>query len=117
MPTAANKTVDMLNKLGCAWLAIGHTPRDNANHLFGSQMFTAAADMEWKINTVNEENAMFMKLTSTKNNETAVGNQIGLRMEMKHGAGISSLSSISPSLIPDVETAMSHVAANLKINY
>jgi hypothetical protein len=37
--------MDALNGLGTAWLAIGHTPRGDETHLFGSQMQDAAADV------------------------------------------------------------------------
>ena len=40
-----NRGMDALNGLGCAWLAIGHTPRGDEGHLFGSQMQDAAADI------------------------------------------------------------------------
>lgn len=40
-----NKVADALNGFGVAWLAIGHTPRGDDTHLFGSQMFDAAADV------------------------------------------------------------------------
>lgn len=41
----ANSAMDMLNSLGTAWLALGHTPRDEEGHVYGSQMFDAAADI------------------------------------------------------------------------
>lgn len=40
-----NRGMDALNALGTAWLAIGHTPRADEAHLFGSQMQDAAADV------------------------------------------------------------------------
>jgi hypothetical protein len=40
-----NRGMDALNALGTAWLAIGHTPRGDETHLFGSQMQDAAADV------------------------------------------------------------------------
>lgn len=40
----ANRSADALNGFGVAWVAIGHTPRGDDTHLFGSQMFDAAAD-------------------------------------------------------------------------
>lgn len=41
----ANKAMDLLNGLGCAWLALAHTPRADESHVYGSQMFDAAADL------------------------------------------------------------------------
>ena len=40
-----NRGMDALNSLGTGWLAIGHTPRGDETHLFGSQMQDAAADI------------------------------------------------------------------------
>lgn len=40
-----NRGMDALNALDTAWLAIGHTPRGDESHLFGSQMQDAAADL------------------------------------------------------------------------
>jgi len=42
---AANDSMDRLNAFGCAWLSIAHTPRSEDSHVFGSQMFDAAADV------------------------------------------------------------------------
>lgn len=41
----ANRGMDMLNSLGCAWVVLAHTPRADATHTYGSQMFDAAADV------------------------------------------------------------------------
>ena len=40
-----NRGMDALNALNTGWLAIGHTPRGDETHLFGSQMQDAAADV------------------------------------------------------------------------
>lgn len=42
---AMNRAMDMLNSLGCGWLVLGHTSREDSSHLFGSQMSDAAADI------------------------------------------------------------------------
>lgn len=40
-----NAYCNTLNSFGVAWFALGHSPRGDASHLFGSQMFDAAADL------------------------------------------------------------------------
>jgi hypothetical protein len=45
----ATSTMDLLNALGPTWLAIGHTPRKDESHVFGSQQYDAAADVAVKI--------------------------------------------------------------------
>lgn len=41
----ANEAMDCLNEMVGTWLALGHTTRKDATHVFGSQMFDAAADV------------------------------------------------------------------------
>ncbi len=46
----ANDAMDALNQLG-TWLAVGHTSRADSTHVFGSQMFDAAADVILQVKT------------------------------------------------------------------
>lgn len=57
----ANRQMDALNAIGCAWLAIGHTPRGDESHLFGSQMQDAAADV--MVQLISEEREEHGKIT------------------------------------------------------
>ena len=41
----ANTTIDTMNSFGCAWLAIGHTSKENANETFGSVHYGNGADI------------------------------------------------------------------------
>jgi hypothetical protein len=41
----ANRAMDLLNGMGCSWLALAHTPRADESHVYGSQMFDAACDL------------------------------------------------------------------------
>lgn len=41
----ANRAMDALNSLSKTWLTLGHTPRGDTTHVFGSQMHDAAADV------------------------------------------------------------------------
>ena len=41
----ANQTIDTMNSFGCAWLAIGHTSKENANETFGSVHYGNGADI------------------------------------------------------------------------
>lgn len=40
-----NRITDLLNNLSPTWLALGHTPRGDESHVYGSTMFEAAADV------------------------------------------------------------------------
>jgi hypothetical protein len=41
----SNSSMDLMNALSPSWVALGHTPRDNATHVYGSVMFDAAMDI------------------------------------------------------------------------
>jgi hypothetical protein len=40
-----NRAMDLLNRLGCSWVALGHSPRASAEHLYGNVMQENAADV------------------------------------------------------------------------
>jgi len=46
---AGNAIIDSLNALTPTWFAIGHPPRGDASHLYGSQMFDAGEDIGIKL--------------------------------------------------------------------
>lgn len=50
-----NAAMDLLNSLGCAWLVLGHTSREDGSHLFGSQMSDAAADLMVRIHSAKSQ--------------------------------------------------------------
>lgn len=47
----ANGIVDLLNSLGVAWIGIGHTPRSDTTHLYGSVHQEAGADIVASLET------------------------------------------------------------------
>ena len=51
----ANKSMDMANALGSAWLFLAHTPRADETHAYGSQMFDAAADVTIQLRSENAD--------------------------------------------------------------
>lgn len=65
----ANASMDLLNALCPTWLAIGHTPRADSTHLFGSQMYDAAADVMVKVTAAEEGRAHGVRLEVTKVND------------------------------------------------
>lgn len=68
-----NKVMDMLNQIGTAWLALGHTSRADESHVFGSVMSDAAADVMVRLMTEEDEpnNKMGVGLKITKANDIA----------------------------------------------
>ncbi len=68
----ANAIMDSLNGLGVTWVAIGHTPRGDENHVFGSQMFDAAADVTVQVlSQLKDDGTLGLGLKVTKANDIA----------------------------------------------
>ncbi len=68
---AANRAMDLLNGLGVAWLCLAHTPREDESHVYGSQLFDAAADLAIRAySAVRDDGAIGVALHVTKTNDT-----------------------------------------------
>ena len=67
----ANKVVDMINSYGCAWLAIGHPPRGDDSHVFGSTHFEAGEDIGIRLKGQRKDNEVGISLTCVKANDIA----------------------------------------------
>lgn len=65
----ANQIADGLNSLGCAWFALAHSPRDSNDHIFGSQLFDAAADVIIKLSSERKGNLLGIGLQHSKAND------------------------------------------------
>lgn len=68
----ANKAMDMLNALSPSWVALAHSPRGDESHVFGSQMFDAAADLTVQL----QSQASFDGYTTGVSLEVAKANDI-----------------------------------------
>lgn len=64
-----NRAMDVLNGLGCAWVALGHTPRSDDTHLFGSIMQEAAADVVIQLGSQSRQSSLGIGLLMTKKND------------------------------------------------
>jgi hypothetical protein len=69
----ANKTIDALSSLCPTWLALGHTPRADDSHAYGSVHFDAGADLMVKLTSVSKDAKLGIGLTVTKSNDTPKG--------------------------------------------
>jgi hypothetical protein len=65
----ANLITDSLNNFGTAWIAIGHSPREDSSHVFGSQMFDAAADVVVRTMGEKKETTIGMVMEVIKDND------------------------------------------------
>jgi hypothetical protein len=73
----ANKAMDALNSLRCAWEVLAHTPRGDESHTFGSQMFDAAADVTVQLMTDDKsvDDTLGVGLRVDKANDIRTGRQ------------------------------------------
>jgi len=68
----ANRIMDELNGVAPTWNAVGHSPRQDASHVFGSQMFDAAADMAVQVMSQKiQDGRLGVGLKVTKANDIA----------------------------------------------
>jgi len=68
----ANSAMDMLNGLGVSWVLVAHSPRQDASHVFGSQMFDAAADVIVQVLSQRKrDGTLGVGLKVTKGNDIA----------------------------------------------
>ena len=76
----ASRTVDMLNDLGVAWLAIGHTPKYDESTYYGSGQYEAGADVMLRHQSavIDEEGSLAVLLEVTKANDMPIPRPMGL---------------------------------------
>lgn len=65
----ANAAMDTLNATAKSWYLIAHTPRQDASHVFGSQMYDAAADVVVRMKSVGRKSQIGLSLKVTKAND------------------------------------------------
>jgi hypothetical protein len=65
-----NRTIDLMNNLCPTWCAIGHTPRADSTHVFGSVHFEAGADVMVSLMSQVADDRMGIGLRVTKANDT-----------------------------------------------
>lgn len=71
----ANKIMDMLNALCPTWVALGHSPRGDDSHIYGSQMFDGACDLavQLKSQTSADKRTTGIRLKVAKANDIPEG--------------------------------------------
>jgi hypothetical protein len=69
--STANSITNILNGIDGSWLAIGHTPRSDQGHLFGSIHWDAGADIQIKASSERKNSDLGIRLEVTKANDLA----------------------------------------------
>lgn len=98
----ANNSMDMLNGMCETWVAIGHSPRADSTHLYGSVMYDSAADVMVKITASGDGDTRGVRLDVTKVNDFRRPPPMTLRL----GYGDSGLTAIDharPGEFEDLE--------------
>ena len=88
--TTGNAAMDTLNRSLDTWLALGHTPRQDESHVFGSTMFDAAADVMVELKTSRKADGLLtgVGLQITKANDLPTGGDMQvyeLRFDRERG--------------------------------
>lgn len=98
-----NKTMDLLNALSPTWFAPAHPPRHDASHVFGSQMFDAAADVIVQVlSEQGDEGPLGIGLQVTKVNDFRPPPVQLLAYEFDD-YGLSGIRRARPGEFPEVE--------------
>jgi hypothetical protein len=66
---SANRTVDLLNRLCPTWIALGHTPRADEKHVYGSVHFDAGMDIGIQLLSQTQDLLTGIGLQVTKAND------------------------------------------------
>jgi hypothetical protein len=101
--TSANRAIDGLNALCDTWLALGHTPRKDESHLFGTIHFEAGADIVVRLHSQQEEGGpLGVGLEIVKEND--IGRQPMSIIAFEFGPlGMCGVRKAHPHEFPDVE--------------
>jgi len=99
---AANKGMDFLNALPCAWYCVAHTPRADDAHVYGSQMFDAAADVLVQIKAQRMDMLTGIALRITEANEVGLTKPQFMATEYTE-TGLSRMRFARPNEFPDLE--------------
>ena len=104
----------MLNSLGSTWVAIGHTPRADNDHIVGSMMFDAAADLTVGVKSEQTPGRLAVALQVTKANDVAFPPKEYLRFSFDMD-GVTSVSRGESNDVPNLELG-SRLTPREKIN-
>ena len=69
--STANEITNILNGIDGSWYAIGHTPRNDNGHLFGSIHWDAGADIQVKASSERRNDELGIRMEVTKANDIA----------------------------------------------
>jgi hypothetical protein len=99
----ANATVDILNSFGVAWLAIGHTSKDNPNEVFGSVHYANGADIVAKLSSERRGPLeLGVRIEVTKANDIIFPEPMTLRYTFDEEYGLHTAKIVGPDTYPEL---------------
>ncbi len=100
----ANSIVDMLNSLARSWLAIAHTPKNSQEKsIFGSQMFSAGADLAIQLSSQGSPGQLVIKLMVTKANDIAIPAPQYMGLDFNEKSMLMGVHRVLPSSVPSLQ--------------
>jgi len=100
---SANRVMDALNSLHVPWVAIAHTPRADATHVFGSIMLDAAADICVQVITQRQDRSLGVGLKVTKANDIPPLPRFPILCYEFDGGVLVSIRKAAPREFPEIE--------------
>jgi hypothetical protein len=98
-----NSFINTMNSLECAWLGIGHSPRGDASHVYGSMMFEAGQDIGIQALSERKGNLNGVALKVTKANDMRFPPISYLAMEFADDdSGLTSIREARKSEFPEL---------------
>jgi len=112
-----NIIIDSLSNLCDSWLALGHTPRQDENHIFGGIHFDAGADIVVQLaSEIKDDGTLGIGLQTVKANDIPLGSQEIWAMEFTE-MGISNLRRANQFEFPKVEGKRREDSLTILIEY
>jgi len=97
----ANAGMDMLNAIAPTWVLIAHSPRADDNHVFGSQMYDAAADVVIRLKSARGKSSIGLSLKMTKANDVPIADTEFLELAFT-SSGLSSVKAVQEFRFPEL---------------
>ena len=99
----ANATVDILNSFGIAWLAIGHTSKENPNEVFGSVHYANGADIVAKLSSERRGPLeLGVRIEVTKANDIIFPEPMTLKYTFDEEYGLHGAKIVGPDTYPEL---------------
>ena len=113
----ANRAMDQLNGLGCGWFALAHTPRADDGHVYGSQMFDAAADITVQVLSERRDSDLGIGLKVTKANDIAPPPLRVWCLEFDPDFGLTAIRPAEAHEFPEITQGDSRTTRDLVIDH